>query len=183
MIYEAITEENDNVPPKCRLCLFLLIRFYFLLKGREINVLKDLHSLAKCSLASTGLLCEPWNSTLDIRHSQFAYTIDGSILWSAGVSRGGAECLFFLFRFTDSLENGAGQHFRFSLFFFSPLFSVFLCCLEAPGITQARQAVSIHWQRPKRGKHCNYSLRLCNHTKLLLLRHFFFRGNRKVQNV
>lgn len=131
MIYEAITEENDNVPPKCRLCLFLLIRFYFLLKGREINVLKDLHSLAKCSLASTGLLCEPWNSTLDIRHSQFAYTIDGSILWSAGVSRGGAECLFFLFRFTDSLENGAGQHFRFSLSFF--LSTVFCLSLLSGG--------------------------------------------------
>lgn len=131
MIYEAITEENDNAPPKCRLCLFLLIRFYFLLKGREINVLKDLHSLAKCSLASTGLLCEPWNSTLDIRHSQFAYTIDGSILWSAGVSRGGAECLFFLFRFTDSLENGAGQHFRFSLSFF--LSTVFCLSLLSGG--------------------------------------------------
>lgn len=187
MIYEAITEENDNVPPNCRLCLFILIRFYFLLKGREINVLKDLHSLAKCSLASTGLLCEPWNSTLGIRHSQFAYTIDGSILWSAGVSRGGAECLFFSFFASRTLwrmEQASTSDF---LFFFSlslsPLFSVFLCCLEAPGITQARQAVSVHWQRPKRGKHRNCSLRLCNHTKLLLLRHFFFRGNRKVQNV
>lgn len=88
---------------------------YFLFKKgkkKKINALEDIHSLAKCSLASAGLLCEQWNSTLCIRHSQFAYTIDGTILWSAGVSRGGAECLFF-FRFTDSPENGTGERFRY----------------------------------------------------------------------
>lgn len=128
---------------------------------------EDLHSLAECYLASTGLLCEQWNSTLGIRHSQFAYTIGGSILWSAAVSRGGAECLFF-FRFTDSLENGTSKRFSF----FSFLHSLFLCCLEAPGITQARQTVSLQRQHPKRGKHHNYFLERCYHTKLHLHKHF-----------
>lgn len=80
----------------------------FLLKGKLIFVLENLHLLAKCFLASNGLPCEQWNSTLGIRHSQFAYTIGGSILWRAGVSRGGAKRLFF-FHFLDSLENGTGK--------------------------------------------------------------------------
>lgn len=92
----------------------------FLLKETLIFVLEDLHLLAKCSLASNGLLCEQWNSTLGIRHSQFAYTIGGSILWRAGMSRGGAKSLFF-FHFVDSLENGTHEHFRFCFNFFSPL--------------------------------------------------------------
>lgn len=142
-------------------------------------MLDHLHSLVKCSLAGTGLLCEQWNSTLRIRHSQFAYTIDGSILWSAGVSRGGAERLF-LFRFTDSLENGTGKHF-----FFPSIFSVSVCCLEAAGITQARQSVSFHWQRPKRGKHRNYCLLWSYHSKPLLHKHFLQRErkNKEYNNV
>lgn len=61
-------------------------------------------AVAKYFLASAGLLCEERKSTLGIRHSQFAYTTDGSILRSASMSRGGAECLFF-FCFTDSWES------------------------------------------------------------------------------
>lgn len=70
--------------------------------------------MTRC-LPDTGFLREQWKRTLGIRHSQFAYTTGGSILWSASVSRGGAECLFF-FRFADSLEDGDGKRFRF----FSP---------------------------------------------------------------
>lgn len=116
--FNDITKENDNTSIKCpgspNVFYYCLIYFPF---NKKINVLADLHSLAKCSLASTGLLCEQWNSTLGIRHSQFANTTGGSILWSAGVSRVGAECLFF-FRFADSLKNGAGKHFRFFFHFF-----------------------------------------------------------------
>ncbi len=123
-------------------------------------MLEDLHSLAECSLASTGLLCEQWNSTLGIHHSQFAYTIGGSILWSAGVSRGGAERLFFFRSWTLWRMEQAS----ISDFF---IFSLFLCCLEAPGIAQARQTGRFHWQHPKKGKHHNYCLHWCYHTKPL----------------
>lgn len=122
---------------------------------------KDLHSLAECSLASTGLLCKQWNSTLGIRHSQFAYTIGGSILWSAGVSRGGAERRFFF-----SLHGLPGEWNRRALHI-CIFFSLFLCCLEEPGKTQTRQTGSFHWQHPKKGKHANYCIDLCYHTKPL----------------
>lgn len=140
-------------------------------------MLEDLHSLAKCSLASTGLLCEQWNSTLGIRHSQFAYTIGGSILWSAGVSRGGAERLFF-FRFMDSLENGAGEHFRLFIFSFYLYFSAVwkhqaqhtskTDCQAFTGSTQKKANIII-------------IINGVNHTKPLLRVHFLLQRKQKVQ--
>lgn len=59
-------------------------------------------SLAKCSLSRFSLPCEQSNCFRSIYHSQFAYTI----LWSVGVSGGGARSLFFFFCFAESLERG-----------------------------------------------------------------------------
>lgn len=112
-----------------------------------------LWGFAKCSLASTGLLCEKWNSTLGIRHSQFAYTIGGSILWSASVSRGGAESLF-LFRFMDSLES-----------FFFPLSLL----SETIRHNITKTDCQLFLAAPKQFKQSNYSLHWCCSLKSLHL--------------
>lgn len=106
----------------------------------ENNCWEDFHSLADLSQASTGLPCKLWNSTPGIRHSQFAYTIGGSIRRSAGVSRGGAERLFFsplCGRPSGDGEQASASHFA----------SLFLCRLEAAGVT--RESVSFQKAAPK----------------------------------
>lgn len=72
--------------------------------------------------------------------------------------------VFFSSSFFSLHEPSGGwnrQHFRFSFF---PHFSVFLCCREASGKTQARQTVSLPRQHPKRG--CYHLLGFFPHTKM-----------------
>lgn len=95
-------------------------------------------------LADSGLLCERWNRTLSIRHSQFAYTTGGSILWSASMSRGGAECLFFFFSFFSLCVLSGGRSRR-ALQTSSP------CCRKHQAEHKQDSLVSSEWlQQPKK---------------------------------